>query len=376
MRGKDRVSGREAWAHRIIPAGAGKRALRARLWRGPRDHPRGCGEKTEAKGRFISTPGSSPRVRGKVASEYKVSLTCRIIPAGAGKSPHDPHCHVHPEDHPRGCGEKQKGYLVLVIREGSSPRVRGKVGEIKDTLRMVGIIPAGAGKRSLACCAPVADWDHPRGCGEKPPPIARPGPKPGSSPRVRGKASTKAQPSTPFRIIPAGAGKSCCVACCCWTCADHPRGCGEKPMSSVVASVRVGSSPRVRGKAGRSLPHLLRPGDHPRGCGEKDMSAREIEDEVGSSPRVRGKVVGQRLEEAEIGIIPAGAGKSGMDTPMPLPRRDHPRGCGEKSIASMALAKWPGSSPRVRGKALPDSLPLPDCRIIPAGAGKSPRCPG
>ena len=154
-----------------------------------------------------------------------------------------------------------------------------------------------------------------------------------------------------MRIIPAGAGKSTPPGTTHLAEWDHPRGCGEKVSAAFAVSGLVGSSPRVRGKekvlatapatvgiipagAGKSVGLQLRGGrrgDHPRGCGEKEAAKAYIPDPAGSSPRVRGKASGAGMTAAVSGIIPAGAGKSaGLRGPEPHPE-DHPRGCGEKS---------------------------------------------
>ena len=51
-----------------------------------RDHPRGCGEKHHADAAFVDAQGSSPRVRGKVGRLGEGGVEGGIIPAGAGKS--------------------------------------------------------------------------------------------------------------------------------------------------------------------------------------------------------------------------------------------------------------------------------------------------
>ena len=51
---------------------------------------------------------------------------------------------------------------------GSPPRMRGKeIGKINN-VRFVGITPAYAGKSCMLCWLLVRSWDHPRMCGEKP----------------------------------------------------------------------------------------------------------------------------------------------------------------------------------------------------------------
>ena len=52
----------------------------------------------------------------------------------------------------------------------------------------------------------------------------------------------------PRRLIPACAGKTGYV---CLACVDkwaHPRVCGENALNTSAADIRMGSSPRVRGK--------------------------------------------------------------------------------------------------------------------------------
>ena len=73
-----------------------------------------------------------------------------------------------------------------------------------------------------------------------------------------------------------------------------------------------------------------------------------------------------------VGIIPAGAGKSGDACHAGAGRRDHPRGCGEKAILPEAGGDTAGSSPRVRGKGRAGASPPAPAGIIPAGAGKRP----
>ena len=148
VRGKDDLALHRGYRQGIIPAGAGKRDTRSALESQRRDHPRGCGEKLSASAAGRGLPGSSPRVRGKVAALGLPLSGSGIIPAGAGKRGE-----VYSEikgsgDHPRGCGEKTLRWVSVRFGRGSSPRVRGKgVAELAHR-RRPGIIPAGAGKRS------------------------------------------------------------------------------------------------------------------------------------------------------------------------------------------------------------------------------------
>ena len=153
---------------------------------------------------------------------------------------------------------------------------------------------------------------------------------------------------------------------------------------------KMGSSPRVRGEEGRCeeeeadvgiIPagagrrgtgQGLRPadGDHPRGCGEKRSRMLLMEMSRGSSPRVRGEARMTQRTIASSGIIPAGAGRSGHETLLLGDDGDHPRGCGEKRRGrKWARRRW-GSSPRVRGEVVDNQHHFDGLGIIPAGAGR------
>ena len=258
---------------------------------------------------------------------------------------------------------------------------------------MDGIIPAGAGKRLRPGPQGGRHWDHPRGCGEKGVTATPDRADEGSSPRVRGKAPPHGNSASLTRIIPAGAGKSPCG----WEIrdkqGDHPRGCGEKAHKAARRLAPVGSSPRVRGKAGsrgprrpstgiipagagKSLPIRHPPRcdrDHPRGCGEKSWPSLMATRTQGSSPRVRGKGDFGRGQVIGIGIIPAGAGKRRFRAGSGHRNWDHPRGCGEKRYHLASFFDSMGSSPRVRGKDVFGDAGGNGGGIIPAGAGKRGR---
>ena len=255
----------------------------------------------------------------------------RIIPAGAGKSDFTESAFWSGRDHPRGCGEKLLRLASIMSEMGSSPRVRGKVSTKDETGRLPRIIPAGAGKRRLPFEGRASRRDHPRGCGEKLCPFWALRLSGGSSPRVRGKARPHAPPPTVYRIIPAGAGKSQYQTISRGDEEDHPRGCGEKQGRAGIRAAPLGSSPRVRGKA---RPHAPPP--------------------------------------TVYRIIPAGAGKSYGSRRGSTANGDHPRGCGEKARLAWFMYCVAGSSPRVRGKVSPRGAGKRWGRIIPAGAGKRP----
>ena len=188
-------------------------------------------------------------MRGKALSKEETPIMDRITPAYAGKRLFQLHGVYLCRDHPRVCGEKQILTYARIGSAGSPPRMRGKVS-LEDVLyRDRGITPAYAGKRRVR-----KEWwsipeDHPRVCGEK---CCLQGPylrRLGSPPRMRGKASPYTAIAFSCGITPAYAGKSCQVSTYLFAGWDHPRVCGEKFFSVPWSVVLVGSPPRMRGKA-------------------------------------------------------------------------------------------------------------------------------
>ena len=232
----------------IIPAGAGKRRSVVTVGLLFGDHPRGCGEKGLAAGVGLDPAGSSPRVRGKVTAGRGMWYYMGIIPAGAGKSGLNFRNCNHSKDHPRGCGEKRRGLERSRRTAGSSPRVRGKAGGRLGGQVCGRIIPAGAGKRGGQSRRASFREDHPRGCGEKNRRDFASWNVVGSSPRVRGKDAAAPSAERQAGIIPAGAGKRVRREEPHARGWDHPRGCGEKDSWLASMPPSPGSSPRVRGK--------------------------------------------------------------------------------------------------------------------------------
>ena len=132
----------------ITPAYAGKRRsdwiIRSIYW----DHPRVCGEKTDGAKAEQMTPGSPPRVRGKVYTSTLHSGQKGITPARAGKRCERQGRVSTGRDHPRACGEKVHKVACLHVIQGSPPRMRGKAGSSCRPLSSSRITPAHAGKRT------------------------------------------------------------------------------------------------------------------------------------------------------------------------------------------------------------------------------------
>ena len=146
VRGKPPIALCDAVRARLIPACAGK----TRNYRGmgvtARAHPRVCGENTTKPTVGNQTAGSSPRVRGKRESVYRVTASSGLIPACAGKTKSRVGRNRGRGAHPRVCGENSTDQAITAHSMGSSPRVRGKPSPGVSALAGRGLIPACAGK--------------------------------------------------------------------------------------------------------------------------------------------------------------------------------------------------------------------------------------
>ena len=147
-------------------------------------------------------------MQGKVAFATPCAPILGITPAHAGKS----EVHCTPDnftwDHPRACGEKPMRILWKHAKEGSPPRMRGKVKKNLLKKQYIRITPAHAGKSAFLLVDRDAAEDHPRACGEKNQIWCCDVPTLGSPPRMRGKVSIQRTLESALRITPAHAGKS------------------------------------------------------------------------------------------------------------------------------------------------------------------------
>ena len=126
--------------------------------------------------------------------------------------------------------------------------MRGKVLPLLHSPHPPGITPACAGKRLRIGVRYAQRKDHPRVCGEKRQGNMNKEVKVGSPPRMRGKASHHEVCVLVLGITPAYAGKSSTATLAAHSTGDHPRVCGEKSANPKVRDTMEGASPRMRGK--------------------------------------------------------------------------------------------------------------------------------
>ena len=110
-------------------------------------------------------------------------------------------------------------------------------------------------------------------------------------------------------------------------------------------------------------------GDHPRSCGEYSMARHICSPSSGSSPLMRGVL--RLLSSALIllGIIPAHAGSIRSSLGTDAWTGDHPRSCGEYCSRILYNRLYQGSSPLMRGVFAEEMHFDYYYGIIPAHAG-------
>ena len=101
-------------------------------------------------------------------------------------------------------------------------------------------------------------------------------------------------------------------------------------MYAVHPARAWGITPAYAGKSRFRVLNVLPDGDHPRVCGEKSIAYLGDFFNPGSPPRMRGKGAVTICCVIHYGITPAYAGKSLTIQKMTTRSRDHPRVCGEK----------------------------------------------
>ena len=248
MRGKGTKRCSSRRGGRITPAYAGKskRIAPSSVLFG--DHPRVCGEKLRESRGLNRTRGSPPRMRGKVFDADYSILRSGITPAYAGKS-YTRTCYAYNvRDHPRVCGEKCGCAARFDACQGSPPRMRGKEWFRDQNIDDPGITPAYAGKSFSNRRYGYCTGDHPRVCGEKFLETKTWTTRQGSPPRMRGKVPFSVFHGFGAGITPAYAGKSTRQTNLQKKSRDHPRVCGEKLKFIAAVFSMWGSPPRMRGK--------------------------------------------------------------------------------------------------------------------------------
>ena len=145
----------------------------------------------------------------------------------------------------------------------------------------------------------------------------------------------------------------------------------EKPEEVHEIGRKTRITPACAGKNLIDESTFIKTTHHPRVCGKNAKEASTTVSGSGSPPRVREKLNSQLTMFGASRITPACAGKTWLQRPHGIPRRDHPRVCGKNSSCSLSRRTLSGSPPRVREKRVIYPVSLRHGGITPACAGKT-----
>ncbi len=176
----------------------------------------------------------------------------------------------------------------------------------------------------------------------------------------------------------------------------HPRRRGEHGRCRRTFYAGTGSSPQARGTrfagwsrrrsrglipagAGNTTERCqahASPTAHPRRRGEHCGKHSRQRQAWGSSPQARGTRPTIRPYQPLIGLIPAGAGNTGLERYWPKHGGAHPRRRGEHSESLQGVRVMVGSSPQARVTLVLGLERGCGGGLIPAGAGNTGRMRG
>ena len=198
----------EADGTRLIPAGAGRTDGPVDECRSAGAHPRWRGEDRNASCGAGTLEGSSPLARGGPRAAPARPRSAGLIPTGAGRTSTSGTRRWWTTAHPRWRGEDSTIRFCACSRVGSSPLARGGLERPGGWFGAAGLIPAGAGRTTSSCRRPGGWAAHPRWRGEDGLHEVLEGGDEGSSPLARGGLYAMRLGPRVVGLIPAGAGRT------------------------------------------------------------------------------------------------------------------------------------------------------------------------
>ena len=210
-------------------------------------HPRSCGADTSGSVRRSVADGSSPLVRGGPSVEVGGVCGRRLIPARAGRTAMRLFLKWWDTAHPRSCGADLTQAVDGASDAGSSPLVRGGPIPACPAHPPTRLIPARAGRTGRGCRRQSTAPAHPRSCGADVSHLCAALGLYGSSPLVRGGRDQPGPHPPRGRLIPARAGRTSHGRPVRHRAEAHPRSCGADSAHQQDTARESGSSPLVRG---------------------------------------------------------------------------------------------------------------------------------
>ena len=157
-----------------------------------------------------------------------------LIPTYAGNTTLTVTTSLRTRAHPHVCGEHRETSSVEGFGMGSSPRMRGTLGDACELFPFLGLIPTYAGNTMKGQEAWHSQWAHPHVCGEHKVAFANNEQVQGSSPRMRGTHVLSRAADDLHGLIPTYAGNTGCLGCLCLLSGAHPHVCGEHQLKVLL----------------------------------------------------------------------------------------------------------------------------------------------
>ncbi len=315
--------------------------------------------------------GSSPLARGGRGSRVAKHRRRRLIPARAGRTALRSRCRSPRQAHPRSRGADHYRLADTTAATGSSPLARGGRACDGDELVELGLIPARAGRTPRNARSASVTPAHPRSRGADPRCFrlglscswlipARAG---RTSRSTRSAQSTEAHPRSRGADVQA-------ILESRWAAGSSPLARGGPPEPQA----RLGRAGLIPARAGRTRSTHVRPRAapaHPRSRGADVWRYWRNPDESGSSPLARGGRRGRGGALPRVGLIPARAGRTRQWRGWTQRTPAHPRSRGADRRGTLERHKRQGSSPLARGGRPAVSRERDRRGLIPARAGRT-----
>ena len=233
--------------HGLTPAGAGSTSAPTPLNTHTQAYPRRCGEHPISFQAPQVLQGLPPQVRGALVGRMQKDQVARLTPAGAGSTDQPQHVPLHQGAYPRRCGEHGISTISSWWFWGLPPQVRGARLWHGPRPRPLRLTPAGAGSTAANHYPISTTTAYPRRCGEHGAAGNKTVGSQGLPPQVRGARSVRCEDLMVEGLTPAGAGSTFYLAETDLPVGAYPRRCGEHYPSLIVAGVKRGLPPQVRG---------------------------------------------------------------------------------------------------------------------------------
>jgi len=192
----------------------------------------------------------------------------------------------------------------------------------------------------------------------------------GSPPRVWGQRSFFFLPEPSRRFTPTRVGTTIRFFQSGWAVPVHPHACGDNCPTSLAASAKDGSPPRVWGQPGQVLGHFRRfrftptrvgttmlavpslevASVHPHACGDNMGIALPPFEPIGSPPRVWGQRMKARNVAPFWRFTPTRVGTTKITAGLRATAPVHPHACGDNFAGFSTFVSGCGSPPRVWGQ--------------------------